>query len=246
MSAAATTRRPDIGDQKIKNATFTDHWRPSLQRLWKHEMSSSYTRDFARGLPIAAVASAAFLFGLLPHANASTLRPHRPHHSHHLKHYPHGRRHHARRAHAAPYTQYSSEGEKQQSSAGFAFTSGSSVSTSSGSPAASSGILAEAERYVGEGNPTGFHGLWCKAFVNMVLRKTGHAVDRSARAIDGLHLGTRVSDPRPGDLAVMSHHITFFAGWGGRGFYGIGGNQGHRVRVSNYSTRQVIAFIHPS
>lgn len=210
-------------------------------------MSSSLTRDFARGLPVAAVASAA-LFGLLPHANASPLHPHRPHHSHshHLKHYSRRRWHHDRRAHAAPSNR-SSEGEKEQSSSGFAFTSGSSTSAgSSSSPAASSRILAEAERYIGDGNPTGFHGLWCKAFVNMVLRETGHAVDQSARAIDGLHLGYRVSDPRPGDLAVMPHHITFFAGWGGRGFYGIGGNQGRRVRMSNYSTRQVIAFIHPS
>lgn len=178
-------------------------------------MSPSLTRDFARGLVLAAVASAAFLFGLLPHANASTLP-------------------------------YSPEGEKEQPSPGFAFTGGSSISADSGlSSAASSGILAEAESYIGEGNPTGLHGRWCKAFVNMVLRKTGHTVDRSARAIDGLHLGYRVSNPQPGDLAVMPHHITFFAGWGGRGFYGIGGNQGRSVRMSNYSTRQVIAFIHP-
>lgn len=212
-------------------------------------MSLSLMRDFACRLPVAAVASTAFLFGLLPHANASPLHPHRPRHSHsrYLKHHPHWRWHHIRRAHEAQSNWYSSEGEKAQSRSGFAFTGSSSVSTGSGlSSAASSGILAEAKRYIGEGNPTGLHKRWCKAFVNMVLRKTGHAVDRSARAIDGLHLGYRVSNPQPGDIAVMPHHITFFAGWGGRGFYGIGGNQGRSVRMSNFSTSQVIAFIHPS
>jgi uncharacterized protein (TIGR02594 family) len=220
----------------------------SLQQLQEYEMSSSFTRDIARGLLVTAVVSAVFVFGLLSDASASTLHPHWTHHSHfhHGKNYAQWRRH-VRRAYRAPDDRYSSDAEKEQSRSGFAFTGASSTSSGFGSSSsASPGILAKAEGYIGDGNPTGFRGLWCKAFVNMVLRETGHAVDQSMRAIDGLDLGQRVSDPRPGDIAVMPHHITFFAGWGGRGFYGLGGNQGRRVRMSNYSTRRVIAFIRPS
>lgn len=111
-------------------------------------------------------------------------------------------------------------------------------------PPGQSDLLAVAERYMGDRNPTGFRGPWCKAFVNMVARRTGHLYNVSKRAIDGLRMGIRVRMPRPGDLAVMRHHITFFAGWGGRGFIGVGGNQGGgRVTMSTYPVGRVIGWI---
>lgn len=105
-------------------------------------------------------------------------------------------------------------------------------------------MLAVASHFVGDRNPTGFHGPWCKAFVNMIARKTGHFTNASLRAVDALHMGYRVKSPRPGDVAVMRSHATFFAGYGGRGFLGLGGNQSHhRVTVSSYPLSRVIAWI---
>jgi hypothetical protein len=41
----------------------------------------------------------------------------------------------------------------------------------------------------------------------------------------------------------MRHHVTIFAGWGGRGLVGLGGNQGHQVKFSHFSQRRVVAFV---
>jgi hypothetical protein len=44
----------------------------------------------------------------------------------------------------------------------------------------------------------------------------------------------------------MRSHVTFFAGFGGRGVLGLGGNQGrHRVTLSSYPLSRVIAFVRP-
>lgn len=109
----------------------------------------------------------------------------------------------------------------------------------------SSGVLSEARRYLGLGNVTGSHRPWCADFVNMVLRKTGHTTSGSGMAQSLLHVGHRVAQPAPGDLVVMRGHVTIFAGYGGRGFYGLGGNQHHRVAMSNYPMHSVVAFVRP-
>jgi uncharacterized protein (TIGR02594 family) len=109
----------------------------------------------------------------------------------------------------------------------------------------SSRVLAVARRYLGLGNVTGSHRAWCADFVNMVLRKTGHATSGSGMVGSMLHVGHRVSTPRPGDLVVMRGHVTIFAGYGPRGFVGLGGNQHHRVAMSNFPMRSVVAFVRP-
>ncbi|MGO9769136.1 MAG: hypothetical protein ACLPSW_06195 [Roseiarcus sp.] len=112
-----------------------------------------------------------------------------------------------------------------------------------------SDLVAEAARYVGGGNPTGFHEAWCRDFVNMVLERTGHRLaDKSHAAIAALNLGPRVDYPQPGDLAVMRGHVTIVASVDGAGgFVGLGGNQGHgRVTYSHFSMRSVVAFVRPS
>ena len=40
-------------------------------------------------------------------------------------------------------------------------------------PASSSSVVAEARRYIGT-NPTSRRSLWCGAFMDMVLQRTGH------------------------------------------------------------------------
>jgi hypothetical protein len=111
-----------------------------------------------------------------------------------------------------------------------------------------SDTISEARRFLGRGNPTGFAEAWCRDFVNMVLQRTGHRLaDTSHMAIAAVRLGQRVAQPRPGDIAVMRSHVTFFAGWDGPGtFIGLGGNQhGHRVTESRFPARAVVAWIEP-
>ena len=43
----------------------------------------------------------------------------------------------------------------------------------------------------------------------------------------------------------MTSHVTIFMSWGGKGFYGLGGNQSGGVRVSNFSTRNILAYVEP-
>jgi uncharacterized protein (TIGR02594 family) len=117
--------------------------------------------------------------------------------------------------------------------------------TLAGSPALPA-ILAEASRFLSQGNPTGFAGPWCKAFTNFILRRLGFHPGASLLAIDGLRDGARVAAPRPGDLAVMAHHVTFFAGWASnRAFIGLGGNQRHNVTRAHFRAARVLAFVRP-
>lgn len=107
-------------------------------------------------------------------------------------------------------------------------------------------LLAVAARYIGRRGPAlGLPArLWCRDFVNLIVpRAGGHLANRSRRAIDTLTAGRRVHDPRPGDLAVMRHHVTVVVAVSGRQVIGLGGNQGHMVRVSRYALSRVIGFV---
>jgi uncharacterized protein (TIGR02594 family) len=110
----------------------------------------------------------------------------------------------------------------------------------------SSSVLNEASRWIGRGNVTGTHRAWCADFANFVLTRTGHRVSGSGMVNSMLSVGPRVSQPSPGDLVVMRSHVTIFAGYGGHGFYGLGGNQHHQVAMSNFPMRSVVAFVRPN
>ncbi len=107
--------------------------------------------------------------------------------------------------------------------------------------------LAEAARWLGSGNMTGYAEAWCRDFVNFVLTRTGHALaDTSHAAITALRLGPRVAEPRPGDLAVMAHHVGFVEGIEPDGSVRlISGNCGHRVARSLAPRRTIVAFVEP-
>ena len=105
-------------------------------------------------------------------------------------------------------------------------------------------LLDVAKRYVGARNFTGLRAPWCRAFINRIADRAGVPLaNRSNRAIDALALGRRVSTPRAGDLAVMRHHVTIFAGYSNGRIVGLGGNQSHRVQYSKYSPTKVIAYV---
>lgn len=58
----------------------------------------------------------------------------------------------------------------------------------------------------------------------------------------GLGLGRHVS-AATGDLVVMRHHVTIFAGRLGDRILGLGGNQDHRVKIKAYPARRILAFV---
>ncbi len=87
-------------------------------------------------------------------------------------------------------------------------------------------------------------GLEGHVFISYGISPVGQPPgNRSRRAIDALHLGTRVRDPRPGDLAVMRHHVTIVAGFKAGQVIGLGGNQGRRVKISHYDARRVVGYV---
>lgn len=103
----------------------------------------------------------------------------------------------------------------------------------------------EALKYRGRGNVTGFRGPWCRAFVNMSLRNSGHHLtDTSLRAKDAVNLGHRVDSLVAGAIFVMPHHTGFV--WrvtGPNTFESVEGNHGHRVQTVMRSTRGLVLII---
>ena len=117
------------------------------------------------------------------------------------------------------------------------------------STAGSSGVIAEALRYVGAGNVTGAKGAWCADYASMILRRTGHHPLANRTVSAALAYGPRVRQPQPGDLVVINtragyaQHVGFFAGWNHGQMVMVSGNWGHRVAVSPSPPGAVAAFI---
>lgn len=65
----------------------------------------------------------------------------------------------------------------------------------------SDSLVSEARKYIGT-NPTGRGSLWCGAFMDLVLKKTGHAGGGNLASAYARY-GTRVSGPQVGAIAVM-------------------------------------------
>ena len=67
----------------------------------------------------------------------------------------------------------------------------------------SNSLVNEARKYIGT-NPTGRGSLWCGAFMDLVLKRTGHASSSSPNLASAYaRYGTRVSGPQVGAIAVM-------------------------------------------
>jgi|SRR3989338_6365296 len=62
-------------------------------------------------------------------------------------------------------------------------------------------LVSEARRYIGS-NPTGRKSLWCGAFMDMVLKRTGHQGGGNLAA-NYARYGKRVPGPVVGAIAVM-------------------------------------------
>jgi uncharacterized protein (TIGR02594 family) len=115
----------------------------------------------------------------------------------------------------------------------------------------SSGIVAEARRYVG-GNPTGRGSLWCARFMNLVLQHSGYHGTGSDMASSFAHYGQRISGPQVGAIAVMSRgrgggHVGIITGIDSSGNpIMISGNNGNRVKEAPISRGRIYAYVMPT
>jgi uncharacterized protein (TIGR02594 family) len=113
----------------------------------------------------------------------------------------------------------------------------------------SNALVAEARRYLGT-NPTGRRSLWCGAFMDKVLRETGHKGGGNL-AKGYLRYGHRVSGPRVGAIAVMGRkgggHVGVVSGVDPNGNpIIVSGNHNHTVAESVYPRSRIIAYVEPN
>jgi uncharacterized protein (TIGR02594 family) len=113
-----------------------------------------------------------------------------------------------------------------------------------------SDLVSEARRYIG-GNPTGRRSLWCAAFMNMVLERSGHHGTGSNLARSFASYGHPVSGPQVGAIAVMSRrgggHVGVVSGVDANGnVIVVSGNHGHRVAEAVYPRARIYAYVMPS
>jgi uncharacterized protein (TIGR02594 family) len=111
-----------------------------------------------------------------------------------------------------------------------------------------SSLVADARRYIGT-NPTGRRSLWCGAFMDKVLRDTGHRGGGNL-AKGYLNYGHRIAGPRVGAIAVMGRrgggHVGVVSGVDANGNpIIISGNHNHTVAESTYSRSRIIAYVMP-
>ena len=105
-------------------------------------------------------------------------------------------------------------------------------------------LVSEARKYIGT-NPTGRGRLWCGAFMDLVLKRTGHAGGGNL-AIGYQHYGTRVSGPQVGAIAVMHGHVGVVSGIDANGNpIIVSGNHNHTVAESVYPRGRIAAYVVP-
>ena len=108
----------------------------------------------------------------------------------------------------------------------------------------SDALVTEARKYIGT-NPTGRGSLWCGAFMDMVLKRTGHAGGGNL-AWGYSRYGTRVAGPQVGAIAVMHGHVGVVSGIDANGNpIIVSGNHNHTVAESVYPRSRIAAYVVP-
>jgi uncharacterized protein (TIGR02594 family) len=114
--------------------------------------------------------------------------------------------------------------------------------------ATSNSLVAEARKYIGT-NPTGRGSLWCGAFMDLVLKRTGHAGGGNLASAYARY-GTRVGGPQVGAIAVMGRrgggHVGVVSGVDANGNpIIVSGNHNHTVAESVYPASRIQAYVLP-
>jgi uncharacterized protein (TIGR02594 family) len=105
-------------------------------------------------------------------------------------------------------------------------------------------IVEQARQYIGT-NPTGRSSLWCGAFMDMVLKQTGHAGGGNL-AWGYSRYGTRVDGPQVGAIAVMHGHVGVVSGVDANGNpIIVSGNHNHTVAEAVYPRGRISAYVMP-
>lgn len=207
---------------------------------------------YRRALRISALAvcSAAVLASVSP----ASARPQHgaSRHSHHVGKYTHSTRHHVR--YRARYARRSARVEEQAPSFGDSanFNNANASLNQPSGGFGGSGIVDAARSFIGRGNPTARGRLWCAAFMNLVLKRTGHQGTGSDMARSFSSYGQRISGPQVGAIAVMSRgrrggHVGVVSGVDAKGNpIIVSGNHGNRVAESVYSRGRVYAYVMPT
>jgi len=105
-------------------------------------------------------------------------------------------------------------------------------------------VVEEARRYIGT-NPTGRSSLWCGAFMDLVLKRTGHAGGGNL-ASGYSRYGTRVAGPQVGAIAVMHGHVGVVSGVDANGNpIIVSGNHNHTVAEAVYPRGRISAYVMP-
>jgi uncharacterized protein (TIGR02594 family) len=205
-------------------------------------------RFFALALCSAAIFAASIFASISP----ASARPHHGASRHHAGHYTHSHyRHVSRRARYGRRHAEANPEAMQQLGSNFADSNASMMQPSSGS-GGGSGVVAAARSFIGHGNPTGRGRLWCAAFMNLVLKRTGHQGTGSDMARSFSSYGQRISGPQVGAIAVMSRgrrggHVGVVSGIDAKGNpIIVSGNHGNRVAESVYSRGRVYAYVMPT
>jgi uncharacterized protein (TIGR02594 family) len=112
----------------------------------------------------------------------------------------------------------------------------------------SDALVTEARKYIGT-NPTGRGSLWCGAFMDMVLKRTGHRGGGNLAKAYASY-GTRVSGPQVGAIAVMGRrgggHVGVVSGVDPNGNpIVVSGNHNHTVAESVYPAGRISAYVLP-
>jgi uncharacterized protein (TIGR02594 family) len=199
----------------------------------------------------------AIIFASISPASARPKHGAKRHHTQHVSKYTHSSRHHVRRARYA--RRHAARMDQQAPSFGDAafgnnanFANANASMNQPGGGFGGSGLVETARSFIGRGNPTARGRLWCAAFMNLVLKRTGHQGSGSDMARSFSSYGQRLSGPQVGAIAVMSRgrrggHVGVVSGIDAKGNpIIVSGNHGNRVAESTYSKGRVYAYVMPA
>src|SRR5215510_8362566 len=135
-----------------------------------------------------------------------------------------------------------------RSSIGSAYARAQSHANSAYGGPTSNALVTEARRYIGT-NPTGRASLWCGAFMDMVLKRTGHPGGGNL-ANAYTRNGTLVSGPQVGAIAVIGRrgggHVGVVSGIDANGNpIIVSGNHNRTVAESVYPASLIHAYVLP-